>query len=94
MFDNDLKTKFLETKKGLTKKQYQAFYNKTEPYEQELGKGLHELSYEEIIKIINEIKPNNDKQEKVYRSFVSGYINWTIEQGIRIDNVNPFLNYK
>lgn len=91
MFNNELKSKYLETKSELTRKQYQSFYNKTEEYERNLGKDLHGFTFEEILYTINELQPKNEKQENVYRSFVSGYINWTIEQGIRSNNVNPFL---
>lgn len=94
MFNSHLKSKYLETKSELTGKQYQYFYEKSESFEQQLGKDLHEFTYEEIINMINEINPKNEKQEKVYRSYVSGYINWTIEQGIRSNNVNPFLTTK
>jgi hypothetical protein len=92
VFNHELKSKYLEGKKELTRKQYQLFYNKTEVYEQELGKDLMDFTLEEILNMINNIQPKNDSQEKVYRSFVSGYINWTIDQGLRSNNVNPLYS--
>jgi hypothetical protein len=93
VFNHELKFKYLETKKSEpSKNQYQLFYNKTEAYERGLGKDLMDFSLEEILNMIDDIQPKNDSQEKVYRAFVSGYINWAIDQGLRSNKVNPLYS--
>lgn len=92
MYNKKVKEDYLNDKSGLTKKEYSRLFEKISHYEKQINKDVYDFSLEEIMDLFTKLNPKNDKQEKVYRSILKGYINWSIEQGYKNNNVNP-LNF-
>lgn len=93
MYNAEVKSKYLETKRETTGRQYKSLFDKLEPYEKALNKEIIEFTLDEILDTLVEIKTKNESQEKVYKAIISGYINWSIEQGFRFNPINPLLSH-
>lgn len=76
MYNEELKNKYLEDKRTLTKKEYISFFNKIEDVEKTFNKDLSAFILPEMEIALLASKPRNLKQLKVYCSIMQGYYNW------------------
>ena len=76
MYNQGQKIKYMEDKGILTQRELTFFFNKIEDVEKGLGKDLSEFSLDEIKYALSHAKPKNEKQSKVYCSFINGYHRW------------------
>lgn len=80
MYNEDVKRKYIESYSGLmTQQMCEKFFNKLKFEEEKLDKDLSDFTIPEIKEVISVLQPKNDKQAKVYASFVSGYLKWTFD---------------
>jgi len=90
LYNEDQKNRFLRDNKAeKTKEAYTRVLKRASSLEEEFGKDLYNFNISEIELLINYLAPTTLGSVRSAITPITTYIDWAIEQGLRVDNLNP-----
>lgn len=89
MYNKEIKTRFINSLTVLTKTRYVTVFNKTEKYEEELGKDCMIWDLEEVKAFFKSLKYTSVRQIKEVSLVLEAYVNWASAEML-CENVNPY----
>lgn len=89
LFNAAVKNDYLSNVSVNDESTIQSVFENAFKLESELNKDIHDFNIGEVIQLLKGIKFENKNEAKKYLTELSNYIDWSIEQGIRVNYVNP-----
>lgn len=92
LFNEDVKRQFLSEMISMnnitdeTARNYERIFGLVQPMEEALGKDVNQFSFEEIEAIMRGFKANNRNTVETYSRIISGYLNWSVSNGLAETN--------
>lgn len=91
MYNKEIKTRFIEDQKVLTKKRYVTVFNKTAKYEEVLGKDCMFWDLIEVKDFYKSLEYTSVRQIKEVNFVLEAYVNWAAVNML-CENVNPYAS--
>jgi integrase len=87
LFNEDVKTNFLNTIKEGTRVSYERILKIAQKSESILGKDLNRFSKPELEAILYDFKANNRNTIESYARIISAYLHWSVKEGLSHKNI-------
>lgn len=91
MYNKEIKTRFIDDQKVLTKKRYITVFNKTAKYEERLDKDCMFWDLTEVKDFFKSLEYTSVRQIKEVNFVLEAYVNWAAVNML-CENVNPYAN--
>jgi integrase len=87
LFNEEVKTNFLNTIKEGTKQSYDRILKIAQKTESILGKDLNQFSKNELEAVLYDFEANNRNTIESYARIISSYLHWSVKNGLSAKNI-------
>lgn len=89
MFNQNIKIMFLKDYPENTRLAYSRVLKRAKYLEDQVSKDLYDFNLHEIVQLLRFLSPTSYASALSSSSIIQNYIRWSIEQGLRVSNMNP-----